>query len=67
MSASRVPLVVEMPDGSFAITFDDQCTVTWKRQGDTHIIQVHAPDAGDFVIKELFGPEGMTFKPLTRN
>jgi hypothetical protein len=41
--------------------------VTWKRQGDVHTIKIHAPDAGDFVVKELLGPEGTTFKPATRN
>jgi hypothetical protein len=67
MSASRVPIVVELPDGSFAISFDEQCTVTWKREGETHIMRLHADAEGEFVIKELSGPEGTTFKPLTRN
>ena len=66
MSASRLPIVVEMPDGSFAISFDDQCTVTWKREGDMHVIRGHADADGEFTIKEGIGPPGTNFSPGPR-
>jgi hypothetical protein len=31
------------------------------------MIRVHADAEGEFTIKELFGPPGTTFKPLTGN
>jgi hypothetical protein len=42
MSASKLPVVVELEDG-YAVTFDD-CVIAWRRDGDRYVVSISAVD-----------------------
>jgi hypothetical protein len=63
MSASKLPVVVELEDG-YAVTFDD-CVIAWRRDGDRYVVSISAVDGEDFVISEVRG--AATVKTLARH
>jgi hypothetical protein len=46
MSASKLPVVVELEDG-YAVTFDD-CVIAWRRDGDRYVVSISAVHGEDF-------------------